>query len=199
MPKVKSLGSEAMNNNEQEILGYSLVTIGTITSAIGSTPIFFTKELRHHLQVWGNVLQATGNGLAADGQGTISFELIGDEIQSFGNIACIAGLLYETSNDTNKRLIITGNWMQAAGSLVGVVDEFEDNTPSGRALNIDGGLLQAIGNSMQALSDSYELKKVPDYEHLGITGSWIQAVGSVVSLIGQIKEEIQEIQLGINE
>ncbi|TCJ77731.1 UNVERIFIED_ORG: hypothetical protein EDC93_11279 [Bacillus cereus] len=33
-----------------------------------------------------------------------------------------------------------------------------------------------------------------DGQLIVITGSWVQAVGSVVSLIGQIKEEGQEIE-----
>lgn len=54
---------------------------------------------------------------------------------------------------------------------------------------------------MQALSGVYQLEdeKDVDAQFLGVLGSWIQAVGSVLSLIGQIKEETQEIQLGIDE
>ncbi|WP_232487800.1 MULTISPECIES: hypothetical protein [Bacillus] len=33
-----------------------------------------------------------------------------------------------------------------------------------------------------------------DGQLIVITGSWVQAVGSVVSLIGQIREESQEIE-----
>lgn len=64
-----------------------------------------------------------------------------------------------------------------------------------------GGFLQEIGNSMQALSGVYQLEDENDIDaqFLGVLGSWIQAVGSVLSLIGQIKEETQEIQLGIDE
>ena len=30
-------------------------------------------------------------------------------------------------------------------------------------------------------------------------GSWIQAIGAVIAAIGQQKEEMQELQLGIDE
>lgn len=67
-------------------------------------------------------------------------------------------------------------------------------------------MLQATGNSLQAIGGIEELKasrdKVEgisegdeeDGQLIVITGSWVQAVGSVVSLIGQIREESQEIE-----
>ncbi|MCD4647257.1 hypothetical protein AR454_09485 [Bacillus mycoides] len=71
---------------------------------------------------------------------------------------------------------------------------------------IIGNVLQATGNSLQAIGGIDELKasrdKVEgiseddeeDGQLIVITGSWVQAVGSVVSLIGQIREESQEIE-----
>lgn len=68
-------------------------------------------------------------------------------------------------------------------------------------------LLQVIGNSLQALSGVYELKSSRNNDDkyaksskeeknedisLDVIGSWIQAVGSVISLIGQIREEREE-------
>ncbi|MEK4535678.1 MULTISPECIES: hypothetical protein [Peribacillus] len=40
---------------------------------------------------------------------------------------------------------------------------------------------------------------IKTHKKIGVIGSWIQAIGSVLSLIGQIKEETQEIQLEIDE
>ncbi|TKI83247.1 hypothetical protein FC701_18440 [Bacillus mycoides] len=72
--------------------------------------------------------------------------------------------------------------------------------------NIVGNVLQATGNSLQAIGGIDELKasrdKVEgisegdeeDGQLIVITGSWVQTVGSVVSLIGQIREESQEIE-----
>jgi hypothetical protein len=61
--------------------------------------------------------------------------------------------------------------------------------------------LQAIGNSLQATGGKFELLKngkngntYKDYvefnddQSLIVTGSWIQAIGSVISLIGLRKE-----------
>ncbi|MBN6888981.1 uncharacterized protein DUF6944 [Cytobacillus horneckiae] len=191
-----------MNSHIKEILGSVLSVIGTVEAAIGSTPFQqLSKETKFNLSLQGNVLQAAGASLSADGQGSLSLELIGDEIQAIGNSTVVVGLLIQFNDIVNQKLIITGNWLQALGSFVGLTDEFFDSTPSGRALNIAGGLLQGIGNSMQALGGTDQLYNNNDEygQFLGVSGSWIQAIGSVLSLIGQIKEETEEIQLGINE
>ncbi|MED1436490.1 hypothetical protein P4U46_27650 [Bacillus mycoides] len=75
---------------------------------------------------------------------------------------------------------------------------------------IIGNVLQGTGNSLQAIGGIDELKasrdKVEgiseddeeDGQLIVITGSWVQAVGSVVSLIVQIREESQEIEESIS-
>ncbi|PKG25362.1 DUF6944 family repetitive protein [Niallia nealsonii] len=193
-----------MNSHTKEILGSVLSVIGTIEAAIGSTPFKkINKDVSFDLRLTGNALQASGSALSADGQGSISLEKLGDEIQAVGNSTVIGGLLLDLGDKKDQRLIITGNWLQALGSLVGLADEFEDSTESGRAYNIIGNLLQGIGNSMQAVGGVEQLKqtipKKPTFVSVGVVGSWIQATGSVISLMGQIKEEIEEIELGINE
>ncbi|WP_374058688.1 hypothetical protein [Bacillus sp. SRB1LM] len=84
--------------------------------------------------------------------------------------------------------------------------EIEDSSNIDESYNIVGNVLQATSNSLQAIGGIDELKasrdKVEgisegddeDGQLIVITGSWVQAVGSVVSLIGQIREEIQEIE-----
>jgi hypothetical protein len=152
-----------MNSQWKEITGSLLSTIGTIQAAIGSTPYFhLDKNFIYQFRLIGNMLQASGSALSADGQGSVSLEKIGDEIQAAGNSTVIAGLiLYGTFNtETKQRLIITGNWLQALGSFVGLADEFFDSTEDGRAENIVGNLLQGIGNSLQAVSGVQALKAI---------------------------------------
>jgi len=191
-----------MSGHFKEIFGSTINTIGTIQAAIGSTPSFhLSKETNYQLRLVGNVLQGTGSALSADGQGTISLEMLGDEIQAIGNSTVVTGLiLYQLSNtQTEQKLIITGNWIQALGSFVGLTDEFFDHTADGRIENIIGGLLQGIGNSLQAMGGTEQLKGISSQQNLGTIGSWIQATGAVLSLIGQVKEEFEEIVLNINE
>lgn len=104
-----------------------------------------------------------------------------------------------SNTQTEQKLIITGNWIQALGSFVGLTDEFFDHTAAGRIENIIGGLLQGIGNSLQAIGGTEQLKGLSSQQNLGTIGSWIQATGAVLSLIGQVKEEVEEIVLNINE
>lgn len=192
-----------MGSQFKEVFGSVIQAIGTIESAVGSTPFKnLSKETSFNLRLQGNVLQGTGNALSADGQDNKwSLEYIGDITQAVGNSTVIVGLLIKFDDETDQKLIIAGNWLQALGSFVGLTDEFEDQTQSGRSFNIIGGLLQGIGNSLQALGGTYQLQDEndEDAELMGIIGSWIQAVGSVLSLIGQIKEETQEIQSGMDE
>ena len=230
-----------MDNQTKEIVGSIIAAVGTIISAVGNTPSSFIKEdLQGNLDLWGNVLQATGNALQVDELGNLSLGTIGNEIQSIGNVTVVAGTIIEfKEEEIEQRLTITGNWLQALGGLVNVADEFEGNTHAGMSENIIGNLLQSIGNSLQAIGGVYELKNDEkdnekdnnpkndrslmyreewlypqsvgefyelrnnytdqedhkDSQSLIVSGSWIQAVGSVISVIGQIKEENQEKQL----
>nr|WP_255256165.1 hypothetical protein [Bacillus mycoides] len=110
-----------MDDPIKEIVGAWFVAVGTIIAAIGSTPLKrLNSELRKDLNIWGNVLQATGNGLEADGQGEISLELIGNEIQSIGNVTVLTGLIIEFEDETQKKLVIAGNWIQALGGVTSI-------------------------------------------------------------------------------
>lgn len=192
---------EQVESSLKEILGSLLSVIGTIQAAIGSTPqLPLNQEQSYQFRLIGNALQAVGSGLSADGQGSVSLEKIGDQIQAIGNSTVLTGMIIfsMSDHDTAERLIIAGLWMQALGSFVGLTDEFFDSTEDGREENIIGGLLQGIGNSLQAISGIETLRN-DSQRQTGVVGSWIQAVGTVVSLIGQIKEEREEIRLNINE
>ncbi|MDG5472535.1 hypothetical protein P6709_12335 [Jeotgalibacillus sp. ET6] len=187
-----------MDNQFKEVFGAAIAAIGTIISAVGSTPSLpLTERRKDAYNLWGNVLQASGNALEADGQEEPSLEKTGNELQAVGNVTVIAGLVQVSDELNNARLVISGNWIQALGGLVSLADEVSDGSSPGQAEAIIGNLLQAIGNSMQAISGIYELRNNENlplsekihYQQMGVYGSWIQAVGSVLSLLGQIKEE----------
>lgn len=141
-----------MENQMKEIFGALIAAIGTITSAIGSTPFYFIGgNIREDLNIYGNTLQAVGNALEADGQGGRSLEKIGNEIQSSGNVTVLSGLVIDFKDETKIKLVIAGNWTQALGGLTALADEFEDASDQDESFNIVGNLLQAIGNSLQAI------------------------------------------------
>ncbi|MGG3574172.1 hypothetical protein ABES25_02130 [Bacillus gobiensis] len=175
------------------LLGSWIQAIGTVLSAIGSTPLQgVDEEFLNNLNLWGNVLQATGNALMADAQETISLEKIGNEIQAIGNTTVIAGMVIEFDEDTKQVLIIKGNFLQALGGGVSLSDELDGRKTLDEVFGIIGNILQIIGNSLQAWGGIYELKE-EDGQSLEVNGSWIQAVGAVLSAIGQTKEDSKEI------
>ncbi|RFA33481.1 hypothetical protein CAI16_14500 [Virgibacillus dokdonensis] len=181
-----------MASNLKEITGSLLSAIGTIQAAIGSTPqLSLSEDQRFQLRLIGNVLQALGSGVTADGETKASFEKLGYQIQATGNSTVIVGMLIYRSSDpiTKEKWIITGLWMQALGSFLVASDEWADHT-KGVWENTIGALLQGIGNSLQAISGIQTLRNnQSDQCIIGVVGSWIQAVGTVISFIGAFQEE----------
>jgi hypothetical protein len=185
-----------MDHHSKELFGSWIQAIGTIISAIGSTPIRGIEEdIRNDLKLWGNVLQATGNALIADAQETVSFEKIGNEVQAIGNTTVVTGMVIDFSEDTKQALDIKGNLLQALGggvAFAGDVESRDESEQVFQAFSPIGNLLQVIGNSLQALGGIYELNRKEGWEELTVNGSWIQAAGSVISALGQTKEELNE-------
>lgn len=184
-----------MGENLIETSAPWVTAIGTIMSAIGSTPFErIDEDYRNALNLWGNVLQASGNALQADVEEEISLSKIGNEIQAVGNITVVSGMVIKKNKkETQEKLIITGNWFQALGGLLAVADDIEQYRPNqepdpATALDVIGNLLQSIGNSMQAIGGIEELKGNDEYgEKIEINGSWIQAVGSVLTALASTK------------
>ncbi|WP_235822172.1 DUF6944 family repetitive protein [Gottfriedia luciferensis] len=202
--------------NSKAIFGSATIAVGTISAAIGSTPTnLIKKNIRDDLALWGNVLQAEGNALDADAN--LRFlSKIGKEISATGNSTIVTGLLLKFSTETTDRLFIAGNLLQALGLAVVIGDIIVLPPFPGQSETITGNIIQIIGNSLQANGWAIDLKSnlekddksknkktgftYEDYlennneqsESLIATGSWIQAIGSVVSLIGTIKEQTQE-------
>ncbi|MCQ6275868.1 hypothetical protein JMM81_12995 [Bacillus sp. V3B] len=188
-----------MDNQTKKPYDAWIQAVGTIISAIGSTPSNrIKKELQNDLNLWGNVLQGTGNALSADGEAGESLEKVGNQIQAIGNSSVVAGIMIEFNEETGQKFIITGNWLQALGGVTALGEELQGPSSPSQSYNIIGNLLQSIGNSLQAIAGIYELEKSaqniksPKGQRnslsLEVNGSWIQAVGSVISLIGQTKE-----------
>ncbi|MFT8316998.1 MAG: hypothetical protein ABF651_01850 [Sporolactobacillus sp.] len=95
-----------------------------------------------------------------------------------------------SDDDWNQRTIITGNWLQALGGSLSLQSTLETKDYNlGQALAVLGDLLQIIGNSLQALSGAYQLREVMDSEEtdtINFSGSWIQAVGAVLSFLSAL-------------
>lgn len=183
-------GDVKMNNTQKALFGSWIQAIGTVLSAIGSTPStnINNKQLED-LNLWGNVLQATGNAVLADTEEELTLNKVGNMVQSIGNSTVLTGLLIDFPKIQQEILDIQGNWLQAVGGGVSFVDALEQEPSTEELYNIYGNLLQAIGNSLQAISGILELKDV-DSTNLNVVGSWIQAIGSVISFLGQLKSSL---------
>jgi hypothetical protein len=60
--------------------------------------------------------------------------------------------------ETNQKLEVTGNWIQALGALVALGDGWDGPSSGGESYNTVGNLLQAIGNSLQAKGGVYQIE-----------------------------------------
>src|SRR5690625_1919476 len=161
--------------------------IGTIISAIGNTPtIVRTEDSSRNLDLWGNVLQGTGNALIADSVEEITLDKIGNKIQTTGNMLIVFAFLRPVSEQVETELNIKGNMIQATGGSLSFVDALNEEMTVITLYDIYGNLLQIIGNSMQSIGGRKSLKE-NDGETINTIGSWVQAIGSVLTLMSTIK------------
>jgi hypothetical protein len=205
------MGGFSMENQLKELFGSWIQAIGTVTAAVGTTPSLNEKK-QQSLNLWGNVLQGTGNALIADAEEGFSLGKLGNEVQAIGNTTVVAGIILNISEENKLKLDINGNLLQAVGGGIALPEDLIDEPSTIRTLTITGNILQIIGNSLQAYGGAEELriirenedrfkgykesnesKQVSSSQTLAINGSWIQAVGSVMSAIAQTKESIEGI------
>lgn len=177
-----------MDNQQKQRIGSIIQAIGTVISAYANTPNkYFSETFLDDLDLIGNVLQATGNALIADGQDPFTLSRIGNEIQAAGNTTVIAGMIMPFEDRTKQVLNIKGNLLQSFGAGIELGDELDEEPSLNKAINVISNLLQAAGNALQALGGKYELDE-PNGDHeysqsLILAGSWIQAVGAVLSAL----------------
>ncbi|WP_335872609.1 DUF6944 family repetitive protein [Bacillus sp. 2205SS5-2] len=176
-----------MDNRTKDIFAAWVQAIGTVLSAIGSTPFEnISEEKLLALNLWGNELQASGNALAADAEEKFTLNKFGNQIQSIGNLVVISGIIIEFNEVKKQLLDIQGNLLQALGGGTALGDVFNKDPSIELAYSLYGNLLQVIGNSLQAISGTLELKG-QEATKLNVVGSWIQAIGSVISALGTTK------------
>ncbi|HAQ06536.1 MAG TPA: hypothetical protein DCR24_03045 [Bacillus bacterium] len=176
-----------MEDERKVIFGSWAQAAGTTLSAIGSTPLtIFSDEQLNNFNLWGNVMQATGNSLIADSEETLTLGKIGNDTQAIGNLIIVAGILLDLNEFTKQELDIKGNLLQAAGGSTALAEAFGEASSFGLIYNIYGNSLQVIGNSMQAIAGIINLRGGCGLQ-INTAGSWIQAIGSILQAIGQSK------------
>lgn len=189
-----------------EIIGAWIDATGTVVASLGISPFFtdidfdgtflnskFMSEesaenLVTYLGQWGNIMQASGNGIEALGNDSL-LGTIGNEIGASGNLGVLYSLQSDLPKDEVYTLIIIGNLMQGYGAYLAGMSELEDVPNRAVLLSAYGNFTQTLGNSLQAYG-GYELLQgltVSGNIYIFI-GSWIQTVGAIVAAIGTTLE-----------
>lgn len=169
-----------------EVIGAWVNAIGTISSAISSTPMRGLKgenrkrweDISFQLDFGGNSFQAIGNLIEAFlGEPSI-LEDAGEIIQASGNVTVLFSLLVAEAEEQKEegqkdpdraiKLNMTGNAQQAFGGLIAALEEVssEDFDVSG----FMGNFLQAIGNTLQVMGGMVELEIEDLKDYLEETG-----------------------------
>lgn len=169
-----------MTNERIEVLGSWITAIGTIASAIGSTPLRRLQgedkkkwdDISEQLDFGGNAFQAIGNIVEVAGTDDFTLEVAGEIIQASGNVTVLFSILTEDNEVKKINLNIVGNAQQAFGGFLAVIDEIGEiiEQGGGDPTNAFGNLLQSIGNTLQAIGGLYDLEIVREKEALGIDG-----------------------------
>ncbi|KPB04812.1 DUF6944 family repetitive protein [Bacillus sp. CHD6a] len=182
-----------MGENTKQFIGVWTQALGTVITAIGSTPTFpINEQGRTGLSLVGNVLQAGGNGLEADSQEELTYGKLGNIIQATGNLSVSTGLVIDFEGETEERLVISGDFIQALGAITALGS-------ASQPYMVVGNFLQAIGNSIQAVGGSRELRgettdskqNEQSNEAVIALGSWLQALGTIILALGLTYERIE--------
>lgn len=181
-----------MNDDQLELTGAWVQAIGTVTAAIGASPIkSVSNDFLEDLGLIGNELQATGNAILAGTADEGSLEQLGNAVQASGNVIEVGGYILPVEEETQNDLFNAGNIIQAVGGSVALSALFDGTPEVDDLYDLYGNILQIIGNSLQAIGGNQRLSEQESFQ-LNFVGSWIQATGSVISAIGVSREILKD-------
>ena len=164
------------NSNITAIAGNWIEAVGTILSAIGSTPsTIFTEQTLTDFNVIGNILQAGGSAIEVESEDSL-LDRVGDELQAIGNLTVVAGILNK-NEQTSELLQTQGNLLQVVGG--GISLNTQGRLTLLESIANTGDIIQLIGNAIQVFADSDTKEGVV----MGAVGAWIQAVGAVITAL----------------
>lgn len=165
------------NSNITAIAGNWIVAIGSLVSAIGSTPsTIFTQQTLTDFNIIGNVLEAGGSAIVSETEDTL-LNTVGDQLQAIGNLATIAGIL--SKNEQSGQLLEKqGSLLQVVG--LGIVINTEGKLTLLQTIANTGNIIQLIGTVIEVFADT----DTEEGEAMNAIGAWIQVVGAVLTALG---------------
>lgn len=163
-------------SNVTAIAGNWIAAIGTILSAIGSTPsTTFSEQTLEDFNIIGNILEAGGSAIVSDTEDAI-LNRVGGQISAIGNVLVVAGILSK-NEQFGQRLEKQGDLLQVVG--VGITINTEGRLTLTETIANIGNIIQFIGNTIEVLADTDTKEGVV----ASAAGAWIQAVGAVITAL----------------
>lgn len=176
LPKYFNSNNNSNEANIATIAGNWIEAVGTIVSAIGSTPsTVFTDQTLNDFNIIGNILEAGGSAIVAEAENTL-LDRVGGQISAIGNLAVVAGILSE-NEQSGQLLEQQGNLLQVVG--VGITINTEGKLTLLQNIANTGNIIQLIGNVIEVFADS----DTSEGEVMNAVGAWIQAVGAVITAL----------------
>lgn len=168
--------NEATNARITAIAGNWIVAIGTIISAIGSTPsTIFTQQTRNDFHIIGHILEAGGIAIVSETEDSLLYT-VGDQLQAIGNVTVAAGLLSE-NEQTAQLLEKQGNLIQVVG--LGLVIQTDGKLTLLQTLYNTGNIIQLIGTAIEAIASA----ETKEGEDMMAIGAWIKAGGAILTAL----------------
>ncbi|TFH63699.1 DUF6944 family repetitive protein [Peribacillus frigoritolerans] len=178
----------------------NLDLIGNELQATGNALLADAEET-WSLDKFGNIIQAIGNstvilGLVIDFDELTKQELIikGNLIQALGGGTALAGA-YENPDEPEQAFNAAGNLLQVIGNSMQAMGGIAELKNSILEKDQDKDQEQAEQDKEQEQPKyqyPYLEEKPSDAELIQVMGGWVQAVGSVISLIGQLRSNEDE-------
>lgn len=179
-----SIRNKGNNSNTKAVVGNWIGAVGTIISAISSTPsTVFTEQTLEDFNLIGNTLQAVGSAIVAETEDTLINE-VGGQIAAVGNLTAIAGILSK-NEQLNQRLEKQGELLQLIG--VGITVDTQGNLTPLETIANTGVIIQVIGIAIGVLAAS----ETSEGKVIGALGAWIEAVGAVITALAIDKMNVE--------
>lgn len=159
------------NSNITSITGDWIVAVGTIISAIGSTPSsIFTKQTLTDFRLIGNILEAGGSAIVSETEDALLGKVDG-QLSAIGNLAVVAGILSK-NKQSGQLLEKQGDLLQIVG--VGITIKTEGKLTLLQTIANTGLIIQVIGIVIEVFADT------ETGEVMNAVGAWIKALGAVI-------------------